>query len=57
MPQIVDTVILALQRTPNRALYHALNGTGVELHEIGDCTRPEKIEQAIHMANYVARQV
>jgi 2,4-dienoyl-CoA reductase-like NADH-dependent reductase (Old Yellow Enzyme family) len=53
----VDTVVLALQRIATRSLYQKLNGTGVELYEIGDCTRPENIEQAIHMANYAARQV
>ncbi len=53
----VDTVILALPRAPNRDLYRQLAGTGVELWEIGDATGPEKIERAIHTANYAARQV
>lgn len=52
-----DTVILALHRNPNRTLYHQLAGTGVRLYEIGDCTGPEKVEKAIHSANYVARQL
>lgn len=52
-----DTVILALPRLPNRDLYHQLVGTGVQLREIGDCAGPEKVEKAIHMANYLARQI
>ena len=53
----VDTVILALSRQPNKTLFQRLKGTGVEMFEIGDCTGPEKIERAIHTANFAARQV
>jgi len=52
-----DTVILALPRLPNRDLYHQLAGTGIQMREIGDCAGPEKVEKAIHMANYLARQI
>jgi 2-enoate reductase len=52
-----DTVIVALRRRPNRDLYQQLVGNGVELYEIGDCAGPEKVEKAIHMANYLARQL
>jgi pyruvate/2-oxoglutarate dehydrogenase complex dihydrolipoamide dehydrogenase (E3) component len=50
-----DTVIVAMPRNPNRDLYQQLAGNGVRLHEIGDCAGPEKVEKAIHMANYLAR--
>ena len=53
----VDTVILALPRNPNKDLYQKLLGTGIDLYEIGDCTGPEKVERAIHTANYAARQI
>lgn len=53
----VDTVVVATGRAPNRDLYHKLVGNGIQLWEVGDCTGPEKVEKAIHMANYVARQV
>jgi 2,4-dienoyl-CoA reductase (NADPH2) len=52
-----DTVILAVGRTGNRDLYRQLVGKGIDFHEIGDCTGPEKVEKAIHMANHVARQI
>jgi 2-enoate reductase len=53
----VDTVILALSRLGNRDLYHQLAGAGIQLREIGDCTGPEKVEKAIVMANFLARQL
>lgn len=53
----VDTVVVAAGRAANRDLYHKLAGQGVNLWEIGDCTGPEKVEKAIHTANYVARQI
>lgn len=53
----VDTVIFALPRLANRDLYDQLVGTGVQIREIGDCAGPEKVEKAIHMANYLARQL
>lgn len=53
----VDTSIVAWSRTGNRDLYHQIAHTGIPVWEIGDCAGPEKIEKAIHMANYAARQV
>lgn len=53
----VDTVVVATGRAANRDLYHKLVGQGVNLWEIGDCAGPEKVEKAIHTANYVARQI
>ncbi len=53
----VDTVIVAVGRSPNKDLYQKLVGKGVEIYEIGDCTGPEKVEKAIATANYVARQI
>ena len=53
----VDTVVVATGRAANKDLYHKLAGQGVKLWEIGDCTGPERIERAIHTANYVARQI
>lgn len=53
----VDTVIVATGRAPNRVLYKKLSGKGISLWEIGDCAGPEKVEKAIHTANYTARQI
>lgn len=53
----VDTVIVAVGRSPNRNLYHQLVGKGIEIYEIGDCLGPQKVEKAIHTANHVARQI
>ena len=52
-----DSVILALPRQANRDLFQELAGTGVIMYEIGDAAGPEKVEKAIHTANYVARKV
>jgi 2,4-dienoyl-CoA reductase (NADPH2) len=52
-----DSVILAMPRQANRDLFNQLDGTGVVLWEIGDATGPEKVERAIHTANYAAREV
>ncbi|MEW6262074.1 MAG: FAD-dependent oxidoreductase [Thermodesulfobacteriota bacterium] len=52
-----DSIILALPRAAHRDLYHQLAGTGPRLWEIGDATGPEKVERAIHTANYTARLV
>ncbi|MBU2550776.1 MAG: FAD-dependent oxidoreductase [Proteobacteria bacterium] len=52
-----DSVILALPRQADRDLFHQLAGKGIELWEIGDATGPEKVERAIHTANYTARMI
>ena len=53
----VDTVIISLFRVGNRDLGRELVHSGLPVWEIGDCTSPEKIEKAVHMANYAARQL
>ncbi|MFH1134918.1 MAG: FAD-dependent oxidoreductase [Pseudomonadota bacterium] len=53
----VDSVILASPRWADRDLFHHLAGLGVRLFEIGDAAGPEKVEKAIHTANYAARLV
>ncbi len=52
-----DTVVLALGSTPNTELAEQLDGTGVEVHTIGDCVEPRRIYEAIHEAWWVARHV
>ena len=43
----VDTVVLATAPVANDALYHELRETVGELHRIGDCVAPRKLDHAI----------
>ena len=43
-----DTVVLAYGPKANEALYFALKGRVPELHRIGDCVAPRKIDHAIY---------
>lgn len=53
----VDLIILAFGRKPSKELFASIGNQDVEVCEIGDCSSPKDIRQAIHMANYLARQI
>jgi mycofactocin system FadH/OYE family oxidoreductase 2 len=44
----VDTVVLATGSTANDGLYAELRGTVANLHRIGDCLAPRKLDHAIY---------
>jgi hypothetical protein len=44
----VDTVVLATGATANDGLYFALKGALDNLHRIGDCLAPRKLDHAIY---------
>jgi len=48
-----DTVVTAMGNRVNDSLYFALKGRVKELHRIGDCVAPRKVDMAIH-EGYVA---
>lgn len=52
-----DTVVLALGLKSNRRLIEDLKGKITELYEIGDCTKPGRVHNAIHEAARVARRI
>ncbi|MFC1857246.1 hypothetical protein ACFL9U_04370 [Thermodesulfobacteriota bacterium] len=52
-----DTIILAPARRPARFLVDEVRRMGYRVHLIGDCTKPDSLEQAIHQANFLARHL
>ena len=53
----VDTVVLALGPKANEELYFQLKGTVGELHRIGDCVAPRKIDHAIYEGELAGREL
>ena len=53
----VDTVVLALGPKANEELYFQLKGTVEELHRIGDCVAPRKIDHAIYEGELAGREL
>ena len=53
----VDTVVLAMGNRANNELYFALKGKVGELHAIGDCVAPRKVEDAIFDGERVGRML
>jgi 2,4-dienoyl-CoA reductase-like NADH-dependent reductase (Old Yellow Enzyme family)/pyruvate/2-oxoglutarate dehydrogenase complex dihydrolipoamide dehydrogenase (E3) component len=53
----VDTIIVAVYRTPNRELLKILTGKVKELYDIGDCREPRNMRFATHEAAYVGRLI
>ena len=53
----VDTVVLALGPKANEELYFQLKGTLAELHRIGDCVAPRKIDHAIYEGELAGREL
>lgn len=53
-----DTVVLAFGPKADESLYFALKGaTGAELHRIGDCVAPRKIDHAIYEGYLAGREL
>jgi mycofactocin system FadH/OYE family oxidoreductase 2 len=53
----VDTVVLATGPKANEELYLALKGTVENLHRIGDCVAPRKLDHAIYEGNLAGREL
>ena len=53
----VDTVVLALGPKANEELYFQLKGSVGELHRIGDCVAPRKIDHAIYEGELAGREL
>lgn len=52
-----DTVVLAIHRKANDGLYDALDGSGLELHRVGDCVAPRRAHAAILEGEMAGRAV
>jgi mycofactocin system FadH/OYE family oxidoreductase 2 len=52
-----DTVVYAMGNRVEDALYKALKGKFKELHRVGDCVAPRKIDMAILEGDKVARMI
>src|SRR5918992_26371 len=52
----VDTVVLATGAEANDELYFALRGTIDNLHRIGDCLAPRKLDHAIYEGELAGRE-
>ena len=53
----VDAVVLSLGSAVNDALFRELDGSGPELHRIGDCVAPRGVEHALFEAHRVGREL
>ncbi|HZR92438.1 MAG TPA: FAD-dependent oxidoreductase [Gaiellaceae bacterium] len=53
----VDTVVLATGQKANDALYLALKGRVENLHRIGDCLAPRKLDHAIYEGELAGREL
>jgi hypothetical protein len=53
----VDTVVLATGPKANDELYFALKGTVANLHRIGDCVAPRKLDHAIYEGYLAGREL
>ena len=53
----VDTVVLATGQKANDELYFALKGTVDNLHRIGDCLAPRKLDHAIYEGELAGREL
>ncbi|MBW1888549.1 MAG: FAD-dependent oxidoreductase [Deltaproteobacteria bacterium] len=52
-----DTVLFALDRSPDDALEERLKDKVPEIHKVGDCHRPLHTLHAFHSANRIARLI
>ena len=50
-----DTIVLAMGNRVEDGLYRALKGKVKELHRIGDCVAPRKVDMAIYEGDNVGR--
>ena len=46
LDRVVDWVVAAVPAEPADELWHALAGSGVEVHRIGDCLAPRRAHAA-----------
>ena len=53
----VDTVVLATGPRANESLYFALKGRIPDLHRIGDCVAPRKLDHAIYEGELAGREL
>jgi hypothetical protein len=53
----VDTVVLVTGQKVNDELYFALKGTVPNLHRIGDCLAPRKLDHAIYEGELAGREL
>ncbi len=52
-----DTIVLAMGNRVEDGLYQALKGKVKELHRIGDCVAPRKVDMAIYEGDKVGRMI
>ena len=52
-----DSVVLVIGQQVDDALYQALKGKVKELHRIGDCVAPRKVDMAIWDGHKVGREI
>jgi hypothetical protein len=53
----IDTVVLATGQKANDELYFTLKGTVEDLHRIGDCLAPRKLDHAIYEGELAGREL
>ena len=53
----VDTVVLATGAKANDELYLALKGEVANVHRIGDCVAPRKLDHAIYEGELAGREL
>lgn len=54
---VVDTVVLAMMRSPNDALFNQLRQGFKEVHRIGDAVAPRKLEAIIYEGEKLGREI
>ncbi|MBW2475767.1 MAG: FAD-dependent oxidoreductase, partial [Deltaproteobacteria bacterium] len=52
-----DSIVLAMGQAANEDLYYALKGKIKELHRVGDCVAPRKVDMAIWEGHRVGREI
>ena len=52
-----DTVVLALPPVANDTLYHQLSERAYEVHRIGDCVAPRRIDHAVYEGELAGREL
>ena len=53
----VDAVVLATGPKADDGLYHSLKGSVANLHRIGDCVAPRKLDHAIYEGELAGREL
>jgi hypothetical protein len=52
-----DSIVLAMGQAVDEELYFALKGKVKELHRIGDCVAPRKVDMAIWEGHQLGREI